>query len=64
VLWIIGHALDAFFSTGGNIAFSHDPKLHEAAGRALNFEALSIFDGGRLLLDRIRQVNSQAQLTL
>jgi glutamate receptor, ionotropic, plant len=42
-VWIIAHALDAFFSMGGNISFSHDPKLHEAAGGALNFEALSIF---------------------
>jgi hypothetical protein len=30
-VWIIAQALDAFFSMGGNIVFSHAPKLHEAA---------------------------------
>jgi glutamate receptor, ionotropic, plant len=45
-VWIIAQALDAFFSMGGNIVFSHAPKLHEDAGGALNFEALGIFDGG------------------
>ncbi|TVU16009.1 hypothetical protein EJB05_39555 [Eragrostis curvula] len=56
-VWIIAHALDAFFNMGGNISFSLDPKLHQVAGGTLNFDALSIFDGGRLLLERIRQVN-------
>ncbi|KAK3143880.1 hypothetical protein QOZ80_4AG0306160 [Eleusine coracana subsp. coracana] len=56
-VWIIAHALDAFFDMGGNISFSLDHKLHVAGRGALNFEALSIFDGGRQLLDKIRGVN-------
>jgi len=49
-VWMLAHALDAFFNSGGNISFSPDPRLHAVAGGALNFDALSIFDGGMLLL--------------
>ncbi|RLM66126.1 glutamate receptor 3.1-like [Panicum miliaceum] len=56
-VWMLAHALDAFFNSGGNISFSPDPRLHAVAGGALNFEALSVFDGGMLLLERIREVN-------
>ncbi|KQJ84247.1 hypothetical protein BRADI_5g19560v3 [Brachypodium distachyon] len=56
-VWIIAHALDAFFTRGGNISFSIDPKLHEVVGGGLQLEAMTVFDGGRLLLERIRQVN-------
>jgi len=56
-VWMLAHALDAFFNSGGNISFSPDPRLHAVAGGALNFEALSVFDGGMLLLERIRKVN-------
>ncbi|CAN6269047.1 unnamed protein product [Urochloa humidicola] len=44
-------------SSGGNISFSPDPRLHAVAGGALNLDALSIFDGGMLLLEKIRKVN-------
>lgn len=56
-VWMIAHALDAFFDSGGNISFSLDPKLHEVEGGSLHLEAMSVFDGGRQLLERIRQVN-------
>ncbi|XP_062186170.1 glutamate receptor 3.1-like [Phragmites australis] len=56
-VWMIAHALDAFFSSGGNISFSPDPKLHEVAGEAFNLEAMSIFEGGRLLIEQIRKVS-------
>ncbi|CAL5025772.1 unnamed protein product [Urochloa decumbens] len=56
-VWMLAHALDAFFSSGGNISFSPDPRLHAVAGGALNLDALSIFDGGMLLLEKIRKVN-------
>ncbi|OEL12907.1 Glutamate receptor 3.1 [Dichanthelium oligosanthes] len=55
--WMLAHALDAFFNSGGNISFSPDPRLHAIAGGALNLEALSVFDGGMLLLERIRNVS-------
>ncbi|KAG8065993.1 hypothetical protein GUJ93_ZPchr0004g40510 [Zizania palustris] len=56
-VWMIAHALDAFFNIGGNISFSPDLKLHEVAGGGLHLEAMSVFDGGWLLLERIHQVN-------
>uniref|UniRef100_A0A0D9W8P0 Ionotropic glutamate receptor C-terminal domain-containing protein n=1 Tax=Leersia perrieri TaxID=77586 RepID=A0A0D9W8P0_9ORYZ len=56
-VWILAHALDAFFNSGGNISFSPDPKLQEISGGGLNLEALSVFDGGWQLLERIHQVN-------
>uniref|UniRef100_A0A0E0KUE9 Glutamate receptor n=1 Tax=Oryza punctata TaxID=4537 RepID=A0A0E0KUE9_ORYPU len=56
-VWMLAHALDAFFSSGGNISFSPDPKLNEISGRGLNLEALSVFDGGQLLLEKIHQVD-------
>ncbi|KAL6652157.1 hypothetical protein ACP70R_011082 [Stipagrostis hirtigluma subsp. patula] len=56
-VWMIAHALDAFFSSGGNISFSIDPKLREVAGGALHLEAMSVFDGGALLLESIRKAN-------
>jgi ionotropic glutamate receptor/U3 small nucleolar RNA-associated protein 19 len=54
---MIAHALDAFFSTGGNISFSIYPKLRDIAGGGLQLGAMTVFDEGRLLLERIRQVN-------
>lgn len=56
-VWMIAHALDAFFSRGGNISFSTYPKLRDIAGGGLQLGAMTVFDEGRLLLERIRQIN-------
>jgi ionotropic glutamate receptor/U3 small nucleolar RNA-associated protein 19 len=56
-VWTIAHALDAFFSRGGNISFSTYPKLRDIAGGGLQLGAMTVFDEGRLLLERIRQIN-------
>uniref|UniRef100_A0ACD5V3I2 Uncharacterized protein n=3 Tax=Avena sativa TaxID=4498 RepID=A0ACD5V3I2_AVESA len=56
-VWMIAHALDAFFSRGGNISFSIYPKLRDIAGGGLQLGAMTVFDEGRLLLERIRKVN-------
>lgn len=56
-VWILAYALDAFFSRGGNISFSNDTKLHEVGAGGLQLKAMTVFDGGRLLLERIHQVN-------
>ena len=56
-VWMIAHALDAFFTRGGNISFSVYPKLREIAGGGLQLGAMTVFDEGRLLLERIRQIN-------
>lgn len=56
-VWMLAYALDAFFNSGGNISFSPDPRLRAVEGGTLNLEALSVFDGGMQLLERIRKVN-------
>uniref|UniRef100_A0A5B6ZS34 Glutamate receptor n=1 Tax=Davidia involucrata TaxID=16924 RepID=A0A5B6ZS34_DAVIN len=56
-VWLLAHAIDAFFNQGGNISFSNDSRLNELHGGSLHLDAMSIFDGGNLLLENILQVN-------
>ncbi|KAK6918873.1 Receptor, ligand binding region [Dillenia turbinata] len=56
-VWLIAHALDAFFSEGGNISFSSDPSLHNFNGSMLHLSALRTFDGGEQLLQALVAVN-------
>lgn len=57
-VWILARALKSFFNDGNNISFSSDPNLSGLRGGALNLGALSIFDGGKLLLERIIKTNT------
>ncbi|PIA46691.1 hypothetical protein AQUCO_01500319v1 [Aquilegia coerulea] len=52
-VWLIAHALDAYFEQGGTISFSNDSRLTNAKDGKLHLEAMSIFDGGKLLLENI-----------
>uniref|UniRef100_R7W138 Glutamate receptor n=1 Tax=Aegilops tauschii TaxID=37682 RepID=R7W138_AEGTA len=54
-VWAVARALDAFFDDGGRISFSND--LHDGIGGTLHLEAMSIFDMGSKLLEKIRKVN-------
>lgn len=54
-VWLIAHALDAFFNQGGIISFSNDSRLPSGEGSSLHLEAISIFDDGKLLLNNILQ---------
>ncbi|GAV88764.1 Lig_chan domain-containing protein/SBP_bac_3 domain-containing protein/ANF_receptor domain-containing protein [Cephalotus follicularis] len=56
-VWMIAHALKKFFDQGGTISFSNDTKLSEIGGGTLNLGALNIFDGGKLLLENIKETN-------
>ncbi|VAI53595.1 unnamed protein product [Triticum turgidum subsp. durum] len=56
-VWTVARALDAFFDDGGSISFSNDSRLRDATGGTLHLEAMSIFDKGRKLLEKIRKVN-------
>ncbi|XP_058098633.1 glutamate receptor 3.1-like [Magnolia sinica] len=56
-IWIIAHAIDNFFKSGGTVSFSNDSRLHDSQGGTLNLEAMSIFDGGDHLLNYIHQTN-------
>ncbi|KAF5740967.1 Glutamate receptor 3.3 isoform 1 [Tripterygium wilfordii] len=52
-VWLVAHAIDAFFNQGGVISFSNDSRLLSAEGSNLHLEAMSIFDDGDLLLRNI-----------
>ncbi|KAJ0966785.1 hypothetical protein J5N97_023702 [Dioscorea zingiberensis] len=56
-VWILARALDAFFNDGGIVSFSNDSRLRDIKKGTLNLEAMSVFNGGKLLLDKIRQTN-------
>ncbi|WOL16855.1 hypothetical protein Cni_G25643 [Canna indica] len=56
-VWLVSHALDAFFNDGGTISFSNDSNLHDAEGGKLHLEAMTVFDGGKILLKKIHNVN-------
>ncbi|KAE8780810.1 Glutamate receptor 3.1 [Hordeum vulgare] len=56
-VWTVARALDAFFDDGGSISFSNDSRLHDATGGTLHLEAMSIFNKGKKLLEKIRKVN-------
>ncbi|KAH7669334.1 glutamate receptor ionotropic plant protein [Dioscorea alata] len=56
-VWILARALDAFFNDGGIVSFSNDSRLRDIQEGNLNLQAMSVFDGGKLLLDKIRQTN-------
>ncbi|KAI8022511.1 Glutamate receptor 3.2 [Camellia lanceoleosa] len=57
-VWMIAKAVRAFLDHGGTISFSNDSNLSGlVGGGALNLSALSIFDGGKQLLNNILQTN-------
>ncbi|CAN1127743.1 Glutamate receptor 3.3 [Linum perenne] len=55
-VWLVAHAIDAFFNQGGVISFSNDSRL-SAGDSNLHLDAMSIFNGGKLLLKNILQGN-------
>uniref|UniRef100_A0A1D1XVY8 Glutamate receptor n=1 Tax=Anthurium amnicola TaxID=1678845 RepID=A0A1D1XVY8_9ARAE len=55
-VWMIAHAVDSFLNDGGTISFSNDSRLTDTGG-TLHLEALTMFDGGKLLLDKIMKTN-------
>ncbi|KAF3340302.1 glutamate receptor 3.1 [Carex littledalei] len=58
-VWLIAHALNAYFINGGNISFSADPRLQisESNNGSLHLDAMSAFDGGQILLDNIQNIS-------
>ncbi|KAF3440257.1 hypothetical protein FNV43_RR18541 [Rhamnella rubrinervis] len=57
-VWILARALESFFSQGGEATFSNDSSMTEFSGGHIHLDAMSIFDGGDLLLRSILQVNT------
>lgn len=56
-VWMLAHAVKLFLDQGGTISFSNDTRLSHMTG-SLNLGALSIFDGGKQLLNNILQTNT------
>ncbi|KAJ8764002.1 hypothetical protein K2173_004875 [Erythroxylum novogranatense] len=56
-VWLLARAIGAFFDQGGNISFSNDSRLINLPSHGLHLDAMSIFDGGKLLLHNIFEVN-------
>jgi ionotropic glutamate receptor len=57
-VWLVAHAIDAFFNQGGIVSFSNDSKIKVVEqGGSLHLDAMSIFDDGPLLLKAILQSN-------
>ncbi|XP_021714103.1 glutamate receptor 3.6-like [Chenopodium quinoa] len=55
-VWILAHALNAYFDQGGNISFSNNSLLRQLNDQNLHLDAMSTFDGGGLLVSNIWQV--------
>ncbi|WCJ32838.1 glutamate receptor 2 [Euphorbia peplus] len=58
-IWLLARAINAFFNEGGRISFSNDSRLAPLSRGGLNLNALSIFDGGKLLLKNIREADME-----
>ncbi|XP_054818508.1 glutamate receptor 3.3 [Prosopis cineraria] len=56
-VWLLAHAMDAFFNQGGIISFSNDSRIDDVDVGNLNLKAMSVFDNGTLLLNNILQSN-------
>ncbi|XP_050944926.1 glutamate receptor 3.6 isoform X2 [Cucumis melo] len=56
-VWMLAHAINAFLNEGGNLSFSKLSKLTGTDVRYLNLNSMSIFNGGKTLLDKILEVN-------
>lgn len=55
-VWLLARALDSFFNRGGIVSFSNDSRLTDVKGGSLHLDAMSISNGGDLLLDSILNV--------
>ncbi|CAN0873755.1 Glutamate receptor 3.6 [Linum grandiflorum] len=58
-VWMLARALDAFFAHAGNISFSKDLRLKGLGGGDLHLDAMTIFNGGELLLQSILNVDME-----
>lgn len=56
-VWLAARALDLFFSEGGKISFSVDPKLQDTNRSALHLTSLHVFDEGQKYLQTILKMN-------
>ncbi|KAK9944406.1 hypothetical protein M0R45_009976 [Rubus argutus] len=56
-VWMIAHAVNLLLDQGGTISFSNHTIIPGFGGGTMNLGALSIFNGGKQLLENILQTN-------
>ncbi|KAL2332568.1 hypothetical protein Fmac_020149 [Flemingia macrophylla] len=56
-VWTIAQALRLFFNHNGTISFSNNTNLSGTREETLDLSALSVFDGGKQLLDNVLRIN-------
>ncbi|XP_020240558.1 glutamate receptor 3.2 isoform X2 [Cajanus cajan] len=56
-VWMIAQALRLFYDQNGTISFSNNTNLSGTREETLDLGALSVFDGGKQLLDNILRIN-------
>ncbi|KAJ6774743.1 IONOTROPIC GLUTAMATE RECEPTOR [Salix purpurea] len=56
-VWLLARAINAFLDQGGNISFSGNSRLANLSGERLHLDAMNIFNGGKMLREKILQVN-------
>ncbi|KAL8142718.1 hypothetical protein V2J09_015750 [Rumex salicifolius] len=54
---LAAHALDIYFSQGGNLSFTNDPRLTNNNGSTLNLAAMRFLQGGNRLLQILKEAN-------
>lgn len=57
-VWMIANAVKLLLDEGGKISFSNDTRLSHIGRGSLNLGALSVFDGGEQLLNKILRTNT------
>ncbi|KAF8687367.1 hypothetical protein HU200_043054 [Digitaria exilis] len=56
-VWAVARGIDQFLSSGQQINFSTDPKLHDSNGSTLQLSTLKVFDGGEQMLQQLLRTN-------
>ncbi|KAJ4891470.1 Glutamate receptor 3.7 [Raphanus sativus] len=56
-VWMIAYGIEKMLNDGINITFSYSEKLTQAQGTKLHLERVKIFNSGKLLLEKLLQVN-------
>ncbi|CAN8247697.1 unnamed protein product [Cochlearia groenlandica] len=56
-VWMIAYGIDKLLKEGMNITFSYSEKLVHAQGTKLHLERVKVFNSGKLLLEKLLQVN-------
>ncbi|CAN6977274.1 unnamed protein product [Brassica oleracea var. botrytis] len=56
-VWMIAYGIEKMLNEGINITFSYSEKLIHAEGTKLHLERVKIFNSGKVLLEKLLQVN-------